>query len=92
LSEVFVGLGRSAEELGVAQVQENAWVFVDPDHETYRAFLAQSPAEVLQGRVALPGIFVGFPSVKDPSWAARHPGKTTATAWGRQRATEDSAD
>lgn len=41
--------------------------------------MSLSREDVIAQKRDIPGIFVGFPSVKDPLWQERHPKKTTVT-------------
>eukprot|EP00928_Gymnodinium_smaydae_P043050 TRINITY_DN28930_c0_g1_i1.p1 TRINITY_DN28930_c0_g1~~TRINITY_DN28930_c0_g1_i1.p1 ORF type:complete len:658 (+),score=111.66 TRINITY_DN28930_c0_g1_i1:133-2106(+) len=77
---LFVGLENSGAELGIDSIQENAWAYHGPCFdEDFEAFFAQSAEDVIAGKKAWPGIFVGFPSSKDPSWKRDFPGKSSVT-------------
>jgi all-trans-retinol 13,14-reductase len=66
---LYVGLRRDAgaPEFG----DTNLWIYPGPDHD---ANLARYTADAKQ---PFPGLFISFPSAKDPSFAQRHPGKAT---------------
>jgi len=77
---LFVGLENSGEELGIASIKQNAWAFLDPDMDScFEQYLAQTREEVVAGTLPFPGVFIGFPSSKDPSWATDFPGKASVT-------------
>eukprot|EP00746_Dinoflagellata_sp_MGD_P030710 gnl/MRDRNA2_/MRDRNA2_172938_c0_seq1.p1 gnl/MRDRNA2_/MRDRNA2_172938_c0~~gnl/MRDRNA2_/MRDRNA2_172938_c0_seq1.p1 ORF type:complete len:663 (-),score=110.69 gnl/MRDRNA2_/MRDRNA2_172938_c0_seq1:36-1970(-) len=77
---LFVGLEGSAAELGVSHEMANYWYFKNPDHDAnMKEWMALSPEDIIAQKRDIPGIFVGFPSVKDPLWQKRHPKKTTVT-------------
>jgi all-trans-retinol 13,14-reductase len=66
---MYIGLEKTAEELGLPKT--NYWIFPgnDPDRAVER-FLADANAP-------FPAVFISFPSAKDPDFARRHPGKAT---------------
>lgn len=66
---LHVGLDGSHASLGLDGT--NLWVYAPGDREAnFRAF-AHTPD------APLPVIYISFPSAKDPSWSARHPGRAT---------------
>lgn len=66
---LYVGLDRSDEELGLPK--HNVWRYVDTDFDaTFDRWRDDREA-------APPLVYVSFPSAKDPTWAAAHPGKST---------------
>jgi all-trans-retinol 13,14-reductase len=67
---LYVGLGKTAEEMGI--VGTNLWRYPGYDHDGNVARFAED----LQA--PFPGVYVSFPSAKDPEFAERHPGKATA--------------
>ncbi|XP_060062907.1 all-trans-retinol 13,14-reductase-like [Ylistrum balloti] len=70
----FIGLRGTKEELDLKA--HNLWAFTRTDQEeAMQEYLALSPDE-LEG-YEIPLMFASFPSAKDPSWAARNPGKST---------------
>jgi all-trans-retinol 13,14-reductase len=66
---MYIGLEKTAEELGLPRT--NYWIFPDndPDRAVER-FLADANAP-------FPAVFISFPSAKDPDFTRRHPGKAT---------------
>jgi len=66
---MYIGLERTAEQLGLPKT--NYWIFPgnDPDQAVER-FLADADAP-------FPAVYISFPSAKDPDFARRHPGKAT---------------
>eukprot|EP00929_Paragymnodinium_shiwhaense_P122099 TRINITY_DN94654_c0_g1_i1.p1 TRINITY_DN94654_c0_g1~~TRINITY_DN94654_c0_g1_i1.p1 ORF type:complete len:661 (+),score=74.62 TRINITY_DN94654_c0_g1_i1:214-1983(+) len=77
---LFVGLEGSPSELGLNKIQENAWAFSGACFETdFAKFLAQSRDDVLASKLPWPGVFVGFPSSKDPAWNEDFKGKSSVT-------------
>ena len=62
---VYVGLSRSAAELGIKAT--NIWI-----HEGR----SQHPSTSRSG-LDFPVIYVSFPSAKDPQWQRQHPGRST---------------
>lgn len=77
---LFVGLENSGSELGLDSIQENAWAYRGPCFDKdFPKYLAQSPEDVIAGVLPWPGIFVGFPSSKDPAWNEDFPGKSSVT-------------
>lgn len=66
---LYVGLKRSvdAAEYGKA----NLWVYQDHNHDhNFMRFCESVEAP-------FPGLFISFPSAKDPTFASRHPGRAT---------------
>jgi all-trans-retinol 13,14-reductase len=66
---LFIGLKESAESLGLKQT--NIWVYPDYDHDmNYQRSLSEGPSFI-------PGVFISFPSTKDPEWNSRYPNRST---------------
>lgn len=66
---LYLGLDRTDAELGLDGT--NLWIYPEPDRDrAFERFLADPTAPI-------PLVYASFPSSKDPSWAARHPGKAT---------------
>ncbi|ROS01731.1 all-trans-retinol 13,14-reductase [Sinobacterium caligoides] len=66
---IYAGFKGTAEELGLNST--NLWIYPDGDHEgNMKRFLDDPDA-------AAPLIYVSFPSIKDPDWDNRFPGKST---------------
>jgi len=64
-----LGFKHTDQELGLTGT--NLWIYRDADHDgNYARFLADPEAP-------LPLVYVSFPSAKDPSFAERHPGRST---------------
>ncbi|HLW55471.1 MAG TPA: NAD(P)/FAD-dependent oxidoreductase [Candidatus Angelobacter sp.] len=66
---LYVGLSQSDAELGTRG--SNIWVYPSFDHDANVERFAtdiESP---------FPGIYISFPSAKDPDFQRRHPGKST---------------
>lgn len=71
---IFIGLGGTKEELGLAA--QNTWAFTDPDVEKVATnYFSLSPEEARNSKVPL--MFLSFPSAKDPTFNTRYPGKST---------------
>ncbi|XP_074973526.1 all-trans-retinol 13,14-reductase isoform X1 [Phalacrocorax aristotelis] len=70
---VFVGLNGSREELGLEPTNYFMYAEDNLDEITNR-YLASSREEAAKN---IPLLFVTCPSAKDPTWEARHPGKST---------------
>ena len=71
---LYVGLDRSATELGLARA--NQWVYPDHDHDRNVARYVADPD------APPPVAYLSFPSAKDPDFARRHPGKATVEVIG----------
>ena len=72
---VFIGLNGTKEELGLKS--QNIWCSVDDIEKLtykFRALTAEKPTFD-----ELPGLFIGFPSAKDPTFNLRYPGKSTCS-------------
>ena len=67
---LYMGLGKTAEELGI--VGTNLWSYPGYDHDGNVARFAGDL------NAPFPGVYVSFPSAKDPEFVQRHPGKATA--------------
>ncbi|MBF0450243.1 MAG: NAD(P)/FAD-dependent oxidoreductase [Candidatus Magnetomorum sp.] len=66
---LFIGLKESAKSLGLKQT--NLWLYPDYDHDlNYARALSEGPN-------SFPGLFISFPSTKDPEWEMRYPEKST---------------
>lgn len=66
---LYIGLQHTAEELGLPRT--NLWIYPSENYEAeIAAFEADPEAE-------FPLVYVSFPSAKDPSFAARYPGRAT---------------
>lgn len=66
---LYVGLEHGDAELGLTGT--NLWVYPSADHDAnLDRFLADPEAP-------LPLVFLSFPSAKDPTFAERHPGRST---------------
>lgn len=68
---LYVGLSGTAESLNLTA--SNLWIYPSYDHDVNAARFAQQ----IDG--PLPGMFLSFPSAKDPASDARFPGHSTAT-------------
>jgi all-trans-retinol 13,14-reductase len=66
---LYVGLRHSDEELGLGRT--NLWVYPTADHDANVARYLADP----EG--PLPGVYISFPSAKDPTFAERYPGRAT---------------
>ncbi len=66
---LYLGLRRTDEELGFEGT--NLWIYPEHDREEAFARFAQDP------EAPIPLAYVSFPSAKDPSFAARYPGRST---------------
>lgn len=89
---LFLGLDGSPTELGLPR--NNVLVLEDEDCDTFYHQAPQSPSWLSSG------LFISFASAKDPTWTARHPGRSTGeilayvrpewfedcagTAWGKR--------
>jgi all-trans-retinol 13,14-reductase len=71
---LYVGLDRTAAELGLARA--NQWVYPDHDHDRNVARYVADPD------APPPVAYLSFPSAKDPDFARRHPGKATVEVIG----------
>jgi all-trans-retinol 13,14-reductase len=69
---LYLGIRGTAEELGLPK--SNLWVYSGYDHDANFARLMEDPA------APFPGVFIAFPSAKDPSFERRHPGVSTVQA------------
>ncbi len=66
---LYLGLDRTDTELGLDGT--NLWIYPERDREkAFPRFLADPDAPI-------PLVYASFPSAKDPSFAARYPGKAT---------------
>jgi all-trans-retinol 13,14-reductase len=69
---LYVGLSQSDAELGL--LGTNLWVYPSFDHDgNVERFARDIDAP-------LPGVYLSFPSAKDPDFQRRHPGKSTVEA------------
>lgn len=68
---LYIGLKHSAEELGLGKA--NYWIYPDEyDHDKTLHNFFRDPEHN-----PLPVAYISFPSVKDPDWENRYPGKST---------------
>ncbi len=66
---LYLGLDKADEALGLTGT--NLWIYPEPDRErAFERFMADASAPI-------PLVYASFPSSKDPTFAARHPGKST---------------
>ena len=66
---LYLGLDATDAELGLTGT--NLWIYPEPDRErAFERFHADPDAPI-------PLVYASFPSAKDPSFAARYPGKAT---------------
>jgi all-trans-retinol 13,14-reductase len=66
---LYLGLSASDEELGLKGT--NLWVYPSFDHDGNVERFAKDIEQ------PFPGVYISFPSAKDPSFKQRHPGKST---------------
>lgn len=66
---LYVGLDRTAEDLALPKA--NYWLFPDEHHERNVAAWAANPD------APFAGVFLAFPSAKDPTFTKRFPGRAT---------------
>ena len=66
---LYVGVKETDAALGLEGT--NLWIYPDEHHEANIARFAQDP------EAPFPLVYISFPSAKDPSFAARHPGRAT---------------
>jgi all-trans-retinol 13,14-reductase len=69
---LYVGLGQSDAALGLKGT--NLWVYPSFDHD---ANVARSASDI---EAPFAGVYLSFPSAKDPDFERRHPGKSTVEA------------
>lgn len=73
---LFIGLKGDNDELQLPA--SNMWVSPSVDHDANtEAWYSLEPTEEALESGEFAAVFVTFPSAKDPSWSARHPGKST---------------
>lgn len=66
---LYIGLKENLRELGIGST--NYWVYSGNDHDrTVREYL-EDPSK------PFPITYISFPSLKDPEWEQRYPGKST---------------
>ena len=70
----FIGLKGTSKELGLKQ--NNIWAFQNADVYGTAEKYVNLPVEEAE-RLPFPFLSVSFPSAKDPTYTARHPGKST---------------
>ena len=70
---LYVGLTQSDAALGLQGT--NIWVYPSFDHDTNVERFTREFAQ--NSETPFPGIYVAFPSAKDPDFQRRHPGKST---------------
>src|SRR5271166_233303 len=66
---LYLGLRHTADELGLPK--SNLWIYPDQDHERTFSNATENPG------LAVPLVYISFPSAKDPDFARRHPGRAT---------------
>ena len=66
---LYVGLLRDPGEPEFGDT--NLWIYPSADHDGNLARYAADPEQ------PFPGLFISFPSAKDPEFAQRHPGRAT---------------
>ncbi|MGA2742238.1 MAG: NAD(P)/FAD-dependent oxidoreductase [Bryobacteraceae bacterium] len=66
---LYVGLRREAGEPEFGET--NLWIYPGADHDANMARYAADPEQ------PFPGLFISFPSAKDPEFAQRYPGRAT---------------
>ena len=71
-ASLYVGLSKSDAELGLQGT--NLWVYPSFDHDANVERFARDINS------SLPGVYLSFPSAKDPDFQRRHPGKSTVEA------------
>lgn len=69
---LYLGLSQSDAALGLKAT--NLWVYPSFDHDANVERFAQDI------NAPLPGVYLSFPSAKDPDFPRRHPGKATIEA------------
>ena len=69
---LYVGLSKTDAELGLTGA--NLWIYPSLDHD---ANVARIAADI---EAPFPGVYISFPSAKDPSFPSRFPGKSTVEA------------
>jgi len=69
---LYLGLSKTAEELGIAGT--NLWIYPSFDHDANVARFARNID------APFPFVYISFPSAKDPDFACRHSGKGTMEA------------
>jgi all-trans-retinol 13,14-reductase len=66
---LYVGLRRDAGEPELGDT--NLWIYPGPDHDANLVRYAADPGQPFAG------LFISFPSAKDPEFAQRYPGRAT---------------
>ncbi len=66
---LYVGLRRDAGEPEFGDT--NLWIYPGADHDANLARYAADPQQ------PFPGLFISFPSARDPEFVQRHPGRAT---------------
>ena len=69
---LYLGLGESDAALGLTGT--NLWIYPSFDHDANVERFARDL------NAPLPGVYISFPSSKDPTFAERYPGKSTIEA------------
>ena len=73
---LYVGLAKSDAELGLSGT--NLWVYPSFDHDAnVRRFTHDFPRDI---EAPFPGVYLSFPSAKDPKFQKQHPGRSTVEA------------
>ncbi len=67
---LYIGIKDTAENLGLKK--SNYWIYQHNDHDKAGADFLRNPLEN-----DFPVVYISFPSVKDPTWEDRYPGKST---------------
>lgn len=66
---VYAGMKVDNAQLNI--VPSNYWIYPGDDHDRLLEEFSQDPD------APLPVVYLSFPSLKDPAWPAKHPGKST---------------
>lgn len=66
---LYVGLRREAGDPEFGDT--NLWIYPDADHDANMARFMANPEQ------PFPGLFISFPSAKDPDFSRRYPGRST---------------
>ncbi len=66
---LYLGLKNTDDDLGLTGT--NLWIFPDENHDENFARFRDDP------EAPLPFVYASFPSAKDPTFRARHPGRAT---------------
>src|SRR5271166_186232 len=66
---LYVGMNQTDEALGLTGT--NLWIYPSFNHDANVERFARDPES------PFPGVYISFPSSKDPDFSRRHPGKST---------------